>query len=258
MQSLADRFHDLVCLKLSQYHKNAQTRKRKTNPSLEFEDHSDGEEVDSLGHKLQNDEFIPQKGAEDRHNNFAYHPTPRTSNTPSEDIIPFSIDQGSTEPIAVAFASYLNGHNPMGATPTKLLEAELEFPNFELEGYKMEQHRRMNRTGSNQLDTNSGRLELLPSQARMGNQSVYETSQSPPRHLGQNERSPIRTTQNIKRPLPGDACSRKTKRNKRHPDVTRRPASSTGNRCLDLNTITTPPNSGHSQHVKLCATMSMQ
>ena len=219
MQSLADRFHDLVCLKLIQYHKNAQTRKRKTNPSLESEDHSDGEEVNSLGHKLQNDGFIPQNGAEDRQNNFAYHPTLGTSNTPSEDIIPFSIDQESTEPIAAAPASYLNGHNPMGATPTKLLEAELEFPNFELEGYMMEQHRRMNRTDSNQLDTNSGRLELLPSQARMGNQSVYETSQSPPRRLGQNERSPIPTTQNIKRPLPGDAPSRKTKRNKRHPDV---------------------------------------
>ncbi|GAB7323901.1 hypothetical protein MBLNU13_g07330t2 [Cladosporium sp. NU13] len=215
---LADRFYELVCLKVRQYRTNVQCGQRKTNHPPDAEDFSEGEEPKSFGHKLQNNVLALQNVAEDMHNNFAYHPIPGSSNAPSEDIIPLSIGQESTQPIAAAPAPYLNSYNSMGATPTKLIEAELEFPNIKLKEH-MKQRERTNRTDSYQLDANSAGIETLPFQARMENPSVYRASQSPPTLLGQNERSFTPTTRNIKRPLPGDPRSRRVKRSKNGSDV---------------------------------------
>lgn len=214
MQSLADRFYDLVCLKLIHHTKNK--IKRRTNSRLEPEDISDGEEARSSGNKLQNDVSVPQNIAEDKHNNFVYHPTTGTSSAPSENIIPLSIDQESTQRIAVAPPAYLRGHHPMGKTPSKLIAGELEFPNTKLEEHMAKQQERINRTNSHQPDTNTAELETLPFQARMESAS---DSQSPPRFTGQNVRSPIPTTQNTKRLLPDDASRRKAKRSKKDSDV---------------------------------------
>lgn len=214
MQSLADRFHDLVCLKLIHHNKNKV--KRRTNSRLEPEDISDGEEARSSGNKIQNDVSVLQNVAGDRHNNFVYHPTPGTSSAPSEDIRPLSIDQESTQPIAVAPAPYLNGDSSMGKTPSKLIAGELEFPNIKLKEHMAKQQERTNRTNSRQLDTNSAGLETLPFQARMESAS---DSQSPPRFVDQNRRSPILTTHNTKRLLPDDARRRIAKKSKKDSDV---------------------------------------
>lgn len=214
MQSLAERFYDLVCLKLIHHNKNRINRR--TNSRLEPEDISDGEEARSSGNKLQKDVSVPQNVAEDRHNNFVYHPTPGTSSAPSENIISLSIDQESTQPIAVAPPTYLSGYNSMGKTPSKLIAGELEFPNTKLKEHMAKQHERINRTNSHQLDTNTAELETLPFQARKESAS---DSQSPPRFTGQNRRSPIPTTQNTKRLLPDDTSRRKAKRSKKDSDV---------------------------------------
>ena len=94
MQTLADRFYDLVRLKLN--HQNKNRVKRKTDPRLESEDLSDGEEAKRGGYRPQNDVPVPQNVAEDRQNNFVYPPAPGISSAPSEDIRPLSIDQEST------------------------------------------------------------------------------------------------------------------------------------------------------------------
>lgn len=212
MQSLADRFYDLVCLKLNHHNKNKV--KRNPNPRLESEDLFDSEEAKRSGYRLQNDVPVPQNVAEDRQDNFVYHPAPGTSSAPSEDIRPLSIDQESTQPIAVSPAPYLNDHNPMGDTSSKLIAGELEFPNIKLKRHMVKQQERANQTNSHQLDTNSAGLELF--QTRMESAS---DSQSPPRFIGQNGRSPIPTTHNTKRLLPDGTRSRIVKRSKKDSDV---------------------------------------
>ena len=104
----------------------------------------------------------------------------------------------------------------MGDTSSKLIAGELEFPNIKLKEHMVKQQKRAHRTNSHQLDINSAGLQTLIFQARMESAS---DSQSPPRFIGQNGRSPIPTTHNTKHLLPDGTCSRKIKRSKKDSEV---------------------------------------
>jgi len=220
IRSLADRFHNLVCQKLNHYHtNNVQRARRKTNLPVDTEDNIDVGKIKSVGQNFYNDASVHQSFTEDEHNKFFHDPTLGTVNTPGEDSIPVSVDLESAQPITAPAAPSLNDRSPMGNTPTKLVEAELGPRNTKLKRLMTEQRGRTNRTESHQLDRNSAGLESRPSQARMESSSAYRTSQSPPRCMGQNERSLTPTAQNIKRPLPDSTGGRQSKRSKKDPDI---------------------------------------
>jgi hypothetical protein len=221
MRSLADRFYDLVCSKLNQYHTNVQKRKRKTNPLLDAEDLSNIEEAESLEHKVHTDVSVRQNVTDDKHNNFVHHSTFGTINKPSEDSIPLSIDRGSAQPTTAPPhppAPALHDYNPMGDTPSKLVEADPKFQHPKLDKF-MEQQGKTNRANSHRLDYTFPDFEVTPAGVRMISPSTHGVSQLPPRYMGPNERPLDHTTHNVKRPLNDGTRGRKTKRNKNHPDV---------------------------------------
>jgi hypothetical protein len=216
VRSLAHRFYDLVCLKLGQYHTNAQRAKRKSKPPVDAEDPIEVEEDKSFGQDLRNDESVHQNVTEYEHNEFVDDSTSGTNNVQSEDTIPLPI---STQSIIAPPGPSLDDRSPMGNTQTMLAEAEPKSRNIKLQQYMMEQRARTNLMDSHHLNSNSAGVESRPSEPRVASPSAYETSQSPLQDMGQNERSLTPTTQNVKRPLSDGRSGRKSKRNKNYPDV---------------------------------------
>ncbi|KAM0703497.1 hypothetical protein Q7P35_009436 [Cladosporium inversicolor] len=212
---LADRFHELVCEKLNQHHGNVQSRKRKTNTSLEPEDLFDGGETRSFEHT---DLSVGQDGTKDGLNSVAKHSTSGKNKARNKDRIPLAIDREPTQSITATPAADLNDQRLMGQTPTKLLEAESKLQHSKLNQY-MAQRGGPDGMDLDRLDNSSADFEITPAGVRRRNSSVYEMPQSPPRYMGQNERPLSLTTQNTKRPLSDDKRDRKAKRNKNHPDV---------------------------------------
>jgi hypothetical protein len=210
----------LVCQKLNHYHtNNVQRARRKTNLPVDTEDNTDVGETKSVGQNFYNDASVHQNFTEDEHNKIFHDPTVGTVNAPGEDSIPVSVDLESAQPITAPPGTSLDNRSPMGNTQTMLAEAEPKSRNIKLQQFMMEQRARTNRTDSHHLHRNSAELESRPSEARMESPSAYETSQSPPQYMGQNERSLAPTTQNVKRPLSEGKSGRKSKRNKNYPDV---------------------------------------
>lgn len=195
--------------------------KRKTNQSLDTEDLFDLEETESLGDKSHIDVSICQNVAQDKHNNLVHHSTSGTNNIPSEESIPISIDQETTQPTTATPhppAAALNDYSPMGDTPSKLVEAEPRFQHPKLKKF-MEQQGRTNWANSHRIDDTLPDFEVTPAGVRMIPPSAHGMAQSPPRYMGPNERPPSNATHNVKRPLDDGTSGRKTKRNKNHTDV---------------------------------------
>lgn len=214
-RSLADRFHGLVCAKLTQHHGNVQSRKRKTNPSLEPEDLLDGGETGSSEHI---DLSARQGGTKNGLNSVAKKSTSGKTKARNKDSTPLAFDREPTQSITVTPAPDLNDQRLIGQTSTKLLEAESKLQHSKLNQY-MAQGGGPDGMNLDQLDNSSADFEITPAGMRRRGSSVYEMPQSPPRYMGQNVRPLADTTQNTKRPLSDGKRDRKTKRNKNHSDV---------------------------------------